>query len=196
MDAFEFVQGALDRGAVENIAAHFDHEHRNFPESRVKDQSGIPLREWVSLIRPLAPLDAIACRIAGGPVRLYLEKSSCRFQKPGGEAALTLHQDAFAVGEKAMAGHCCVAWMPLVDIDDETPSLEICPVPQRAAHPHHRDASRYAVLTGEADVPLVNISHMRAGDIVFMSPLTLHRTSVKPWHKKERLSLDLRFLPD
>ncbi len=92
--------------------------------------------------------------------------------------------------------HGAIVWLPLCEIDDETPSLELAIVDVGRYLDHITDESSYSVLKEPDETwPLVAITRMRPGQALLMGLNTIHRSSVKPWHTKERISLDLRFLP-
>lgn len=194
--AFQVVPNALPPDEIELMAAHFGFHHRASPDSRPNGQSGFRISDWPEITSHLAPLDRMASTVAGAPLKLSLAHSSCRWQLPRAEGALALHQDIAAVGAIGETHICVVAWLPLCAIDDETPGLEICPLLPDRFYEHKADKVGYSIIDDPPDVPLVNLSHTRLGDIVWMDVRTLHRTCVRPWHKKERLSLDLRFLPN
>lgn len=125
---------------------------------------------------------------------LRLNMSSCRIQEPT-VGALSLHQDYVAMEKSGSKMPVSVTvWIPLDDIDDYTPTLELCPELTHIMHPHIRDENRYAVMEKEVDCSLVSLTRIKAGTGVLISPLCMHRSSVKPWHTKIRHSLDLRFV--
>ncbi len=91
---------------------------------------------------------------------------------------------------------CCTVWMPLVTIDEATPSLELSPQLPPGRVEMVGDDNGYSVVTDAKafrDWPLVALTHLAAGDGVVFGPRTLHRTYVRPWHTKTRHSVDLRF---
>jgi len=186
--AFRIIRAALPLDLVLVIASTFRRLHAEHSELRAKGQTGIKvtsapdmIQEWLQGIRP----------------GMRLLPSSCRLQTPDGAGALELHQDAGVIGGGTNPNPMQVIWLPLTPIDDATPSLEICPIIPPRHYWHQPDAAGYHI-TREADaakMPLVAITKMNLGDIIVMSPYALHRSYVRPWHTKERLSLDLRFLP-
>lgn len=139
---------------------------------------------------------------------LRLDRSSYRLQPPDGIGALALHQDYDALREPRQGPlrgphmsepdrePCCTVWIPLTDIDEETPTLQVCTrVPDRYIT-HKADDNHYAVLRydgGYRDWPMITFTQLPAGAGIVFGPLTLHRTCVRPWHTKTRRSLDLRF---
>lgn len=156
-----------------------------------------PLRQRIS--------DRFACKMY-----LRLDKSSYRRQPPDGRGALPLHQDYIALRELRTVpyiGHyhsdplrepCCTVWMPLNDIDEKTPTLQVCPRLPSGYIEHKSDAAGYAVLADSAEYegwPLYTISQLPAGWGVVFGPLTLHRSYARPWHTATRRSFDLRFFP-
>ncbi len=150
-------------------------------------QSGMPLTEqaWLKTI--------LRTEISG--YHLRLDRSSWRTQQPDGHGALTLHQDT----EALRGTNGWTAWLPLVEIDELTPTLEICPWLPNGVLPHKRDAANYSVLADDVKLghwPLLTVTGLALGKAVIFGPRTLHRTCVRPWHTKIRHSLDLRFLPD
>lgn len=93
---------------------------------------------------------------------------------------------------------CCTVWVPLTDIDEFTPTLEMSPLLPDGYQKHMPDAAKYSVIADQkqfADYPMLQITNLAAGWGILLTPLTLHRTCVRPWHIKVRHSLDLRFLP-
>lgn len=91
---------------------------------------------------------------------------------------------------------CCTVWCPLVDIDEATPSLELSPQLPLDRVDMVGDANGYSVVVDQKPFqnwPLVALTRLKAGDAVIMSPLTLHRSYVRPWHTRTRYSVDLRF---
>lgn len=192
---FEFIQGALTAAAVDKLSVQMsfltDGELCN------PSQTGVRLSDLQDGFNELLPLTEIAERFTGNELKLIFARSACRRQKPQQPNGLALHQDLEALGpdpKRAMRG--AVMWLPLHDISDDTPALELCPVDPGCFLYHFRDGRRYSVVEEPPDVPLFTVSRMKAGDALIMSPRTLHRTSCKPWHTQERISLDLRFLPD
>lgn len=193
--SFEIVRAALPPAAVEKLAAQMGFltdTHLDNP-----NQTGVRLSNLQDGFNELLQLQDIAQRFTGRDVRLIFARSACRRQRPQAGNGLALHQDLEALGgepKRAMQG--AVIWLPLHDITDETPSLEICPIDPGQFLYHVRDGRRYSVVEEPPDLPLLTISRMKAGDAVIMSARTLHRTSCKPWHTRDRVSLDLRFLPE
>jgi hypothetical protein len=197
---FELVPHALSPDLLAPIAESLRRYHYTHPSRRPGGQTGINLKDWEALLRPaLDPLDKCIAvflkRLRPHPakVRLHYDRSSCRLQMPSGDGALSLHQDVAALGVNAALG--AVAWVPLSKIDDDTPTLEVSVVDPGKFSPHHQDGLGYSVLPAPGDWPLMAISNMHIGDVLLMAPRTMHRTSVKKHHSKERLSLDLRFVP-
>lgn len=124
-----------------------------------------------------------------------LNASSYRIQEPT-KAAFALHQDYEALKKVCdpLKDKCCTVWIPLVDIDNYTPTLEISPR-EYAPLPHIRDELNYAIINPNIVYvcPLVSITDLRAGTGVLLDPFEIHRSCVQPWHTKTRQSLDIRF---
>lgn len=158
-------------------------------------QTGIRLLGVKSEIKALLRLEDICSDILDQRMKLYFDRSSCRLQRPDGKGKLGLHQDEIALLAKEPNQPRMVAWVPLCDIDDETPTLEICPIRLDNFLPHRTDEFSYSVLKHDPKLPLVSLSKLILGDVVWMHSTTIHGSSIKPWHTKTRLSLDLRFLP-
>lgn len=189
-------------------------------------QSGRCLKEAPVLSAMLADVTAKVSMLFDRPMYLRLDKSSCRIQPPNGAGKLGLHQDylpmqdvltsrlhfdggfkKFIVGLKEGLPYltnparepCCTVWLPLHDIDEQTPTLEISRVAAPDFIPHKTDPAGYAVLRDEGDyaanVKLDRLSSLPQGRGVIFGPLTLHRSCVLPHHTKSRTSMDLRFLP-
>jgi hypothetical protein len=172
-------------------------------------QSGAVLDGMSSFAHYLKPLEeSVSARYR---CRMYLrfDRSSYQVQPPDGVGKLELHQDYDALRElrrelftsNHFMSHppdepCCTVWVPLTDIDEETPTLQLSPrVPDEYLE-HRADPAGYAIIdraSAYEDWPMVTISQLRAGDGVIFGPLTLHRSFVRPWHTKTRRSFDLRF---
>lgn len=207
--AFEIVPNAIPNEAIASI---YNSIVVDLPPQQPK-QSGSVLTRFHKLYALLRPLEETISRKFGRRMFLRLDKSSYRTQLPTGEGALALHQDHVALQELVLKPFrrstyrhtdpakepCCTVWVPLVDIDDETPTLEVCPV-LHSFIPHKADQAGYLVVDEKltpipGDLSLVTMSSLSAGTGVFLTSLTLHRSCVRPWHTKTRTSFDLRFLP-
>jgi ectoine hydroxylase-related dioxygenase (phytanoyl-CoA dioxygenase family) len=179
-----------------------------WPHHRTPRQTGMRLAMSAhdTLLRKvLAPLEAIVPHL-----RMRLDCSSFRLQMPGNAGAgafgaLSVHQDWVALDQSgglsfprslsALRGR--TFWVPLCDIDEDTPGLVVGPtlgVPLT----HVGDSAGYAVLPPWAaryiDTHLMPVT-MRLGDAVELRPTTLHATHMPLQAKRERMSLDVRFLP-
>lgn len=184
--------GVLTRDCVKSIAAAVEVNRKpNFPR-----QTGFSLT-GIDFSGRLEVLESLVSKKAGVSLKLRQDMSSCRTQPPDGKGALALHQDTAALGVDPTQVPCCVIWLPLCDIDESTPTLEVALGSPRQALQHISDENLYAVLPPGSgiDPPLATLSHMKMGDAMLMAATTLHRTCARPWHTKQRISLDLRYLP-
>lgn len=143
---------------------------------------------------------------------LRLDKSSYRTQEPVQEKSLALHQDYVALQERRKwlfglrayysdpaTEPSCTVWVPLCDVDEYTPTLEVCTRLPGSFLEHKGDAVGYSVVADSEPYkpplwPMKEFSMLSAGTGVFLTALTLHRTCVRPHHTKTRRSFDLRFL--
>lgn len=195
--AFEILDAALPRLEVSGLATLLLDLHKR-ENLRYPGQTGFQLQPWADKLACLGALEYAARQLTGSLLKLRLDRSSCRLQPANGQGQLALHQDRVALGLKNAWDPACVIWLPLCDIDEFTPSLDVCPVPMYQLLSHKKDAAGYSVLADnvdKAEIPLVTITRMRMGQALWMHSTTLHRTSVHHWHTKDRISLDLRFLP-
>jgi ectoine hydroxylase-related dioxygenase (phytanoyl-CoA dioxygenase family) len=190
MEAFQIIPAVLTRAELEPLVKLLVKGHE---DGRAHPgQTGFALTACPET-QPLLALNELCSKHLNHTVTLRFDRSSCRLQIASGQGQLRLHQDKVALAGKKPGE--IIAWVPLCDIDEETPTLEICPIAQGQFLDHGLDAVGYSVLRTDPGFPLITITRMTMGDVVLMMPTTLHRTSVKPWHTKSRLSLDLRFFP-
>lgn len=207
--AFDIIPNAVSSAAVAPI---FDDIIPRLPSAQPK-QSGRVLTSVPQLGVHLAQLTDTISRKFGRRMFLRLDKSSYRVQPPDPTTALALHQDCVALQELVLKPFrrstyrhtdpakesCCTVWVPLVDIGEFTPTLEVCPcLPPEGFIPHAPDGAGYLILaddTGYKRWPMVSFTQLGAGTGVFLTSLTLHRSCVRPWHTRTRTSFDLRFLP-
>jgi hypothetical protein len=206
--AFDIIPNALASG---DIAFIYNSIVADLPPAHPK-QSGSVLTRLNKLYALLRPLEDTISRKFGRRMFLRLDKSSYRTQLPSGEGALALHQDYIPLQELLLkrfrrSTHyrtdpakepCCTVWVPLVDIDDFTPTLEVSPLAPAYFVPHRADDAGYLIASHPMEFegqPLVAMTRLAAGTGVFLTSLTLHRSCVRPWHTRTRTSFDLRFLP-
>lgn len=186
---FEVIRYALEPQRIEDIRQLV---LRVIPGN--EGQNGFQLSKVPPAGGLLQPLELMASQWVGSRVKLRLDKSSCRVQRPDGFGKLGLHQDWAALGVDPNAVPCCVIWLPLQSIDQQTPTISIALEPQPKMLPHTRDASGYSVLGDGIDWMRIPILPLDAGDAVIFTGLTIHGTVVYPSHTKTRISLDLRFI--
>jgi hypothetical protein len=212
--AFDLIPNAIPSAAISNI---YNNIIADLPAS-LPGQSGAVLTKFNNKLHTLLrPLEDTISRKFHRRMYLRLDKSSYRTQLPSGEAALSLHQDYLALRDvrkkwlrrphtpwhyysDPAKESCCTVWVPLVDIDEVTPTLEVCSRLPRGFVEHKPDAAGYLIILSAAAAalandPLVAFTRLAAGTGVFLTSLTLHRSCVRPWHTRTRTSFDLRFLP-
>lgn len=149
----------------------------------------VMMREIFDLVhKSRALLDEIRVRLGAGSA-LLPSCSSIRRQRPGGKP-LPWHQDAVAMGTDDPADGM-VIWIPLVDIDSATPSLEFL-VADTAIMQHTGGANGFAELAHEPIGPTEICPRLSVGDALILGLNTVHRTLIESQHIKVRYSCDLR----
>lgn len=152
------------------------------------------------IMRLLRTVETVASQRMKRAMQIEVSLSSLREQRPNGYGRIELHQDCEAVGgekdwDKDWSKRC-VVWLPLCDIDDYTPTIEVSPDLPSGMLPHERDAAWYSVMKERTSgIDLHRMTGLRMGDVVILHALAVHRTCVLPQHDKTRRSLDLRMFP-
>jgi hypothetical protein len=120
-----------------------------------------------------------------GPLCAMLpDKCSIRKQEPNG-TPLPWHQDSCPMG----TSEGMVAWIPLTDIDSQTPSLEFSAQDHKTM-PHVSGPNGFCQI--DWDGPAIHCPPLSVGDVLTFDPDTIHRTYIKPTMSKTRYSCDLR----
>jgi len=121
---------------------------------------------------------------------------SLRIQHPRElKKALPFHQDA--IPASSSDGRGVVIWVPLTDIDRDTPTLEIIPEKIPKVLAHGGTSTSYAIVhdhdaTIEKYKARLILDDLKAGDVLLFDFKTLHRTHVLAEMTKTRVSLDIR----
>lgn len=171
-----------------------------FPLSMLMDdhfETPVGFRQIYLMIQQSGLMKA-ARNVLGGDVGFMLDYCSARRQTPQAtEKYLPLHQDASPV---CLPLHWpgLVFWVPLTDIDAETPSLDVVPRKMQQIFAHVSDPETcFSVVDPKYKIDneiqdIVTIQNMQLGDILIFSLATLHRTHLSPQMTKTRFSFDLR----
>jgi hypothetical protein len=179
-------------------------------------QSGFDLSPILMFEMPIAWLPAsIIFLIRNSPLaeigRRYLGSSSCGFMLDAASVrvqppdqlkrALAWHQDAFPASIRSERDRGVAFWVPLSDIDDATPTLEVFPAQLDEIFATRTDDSYYAVLADEPavlsrmEVKPERVDNLRVGDVLVLDCFTLHRTCIPQGATKTRISADIRMRP-
>jgi hypothetical protein len=160
-------------------------------------QSGFQLSAYPESLFPLAPIAHTASQIMGVPCGILPRQSSCRLQAPNGEMALGFHQDFDALKLKKGDERGLTFWLPLHDIDDKTPTLEVADhIPPERIFKHHCDECGYSVMEEQdRNKGPYTVLKLTAGDCAVFGPYAIHRTYIPKGADRERLSLDVRCKP-
>jgi ectoine hydroxylase-related dioxygenase (phytanoyl-CoA dioxygenase family) len=155
----------------------------------------------VFLIRNCEIADIARRYVGSSECGFLLDACSVRVQPPDQpKRALAWHQDAYPAQIRRPQDRGVTFWVPLVDIDAGTPSLEVFPVQLDEIFKTRSDEAGYVVLADESIVgrmphPPEALGAMRLGDVLLLDCLTLHRTSIPPGAGKIRVSADIRMRP-
>jgi ectoine hydroxylase-related dioxygenase (phytanoyl-CoA dioxygenase family) len=117
---------------------------------------------------------------------------SDRLRIPGGYFGLVPHQD-FPSVQGSLNG--VVVWLPLVDVDTSNYPLEVLPGSHRlglAPTIEHGSSTREVPKDWMAGLEFKALE-MKAGDVVFLSMFTIHRSSVTGREQSFRISVSTRF---
>ena len=112
-------------------------------------------------------------------------------------AALPWHQDAQCLSPVGQTDFI-TAWIPLVDVTDDNPCLEISPLPEshHLFQPTYSDSSEYVCMRAADIDGLTNrrAISVRRSDVLFMSSTIPHRSVVNRG-SQIRWSVEFRYVP-
>lgn len=190
--SFYVIRGLLKREAV---SALYDMLRPVHSYTRENTQSGFQLAAYPECLLHLAPIAATASEMLGEPCGILPTQSSCRLQSPTGEMSLGFHQDFDALKLKANDLRGMTFWLPLHDIEANSPTLEIADNVQGIFN-HHRDDCGYSVMEEQnRNKGPYTVLKISAGDCAVFGPYAIHRTYIPRGADRERLSLDVRCKP-
>lgn len=183
--------------ALTGLEAILERFQADPPAQKNPLQTGFGLGSQPWVYDYLKQLETIAEEHWGHPAQIMLDRCSCRKQEPDQVNGLAFHQDIAACAVKHQDDKRLVFWVPLVPIDEYTPTLALCTdeVPYMA---HVTDQFNYSVLQNQVLAGLFNyvaMKDMAVGDVVMFDAATVHATLVMPGMTKTRWSLDVRLRP-
>jgi hypothetical protein len=144
----------------------------------------------------------LAGLVFGRRAAFMVDNCSARRQVPDRpETGLLLHQDVGAAEISSSGQSGLTFWIPLVPLDDQTPTLEVLPLKIDEVLPHRFDDQGYSVLLEQGQLRarlgdrFERVSGLAPGDVVAFNARTIHGTVVPPGASKTRYSLDIRCRP-
>jgi hypothetical protein len=161
----------------------------------------VGLREYVYLIRSTQILPIIKDYLQAEPI-IQINGSSARRQAPATQGnirryGLKLHQDGSDLTKDGV-----VFWIPLVDIDAETPTLKVVLKNPGRYFTNQADSIGFSIIADQAAIEkefknqIVTIDDMLMGDVLVFDFSTIHSTYTTTNMNKLRYSMDVRILAD